>query len=53
MGINRWQPNIARIKMNKEIPDPNPNTGARNINSKGTKQPTIIQGKRFFILTNF
>jgi len=41
---------MAIMKMNSELPDPNPNAGAKNISSKGIVQPMIIQIIWFFIL---
>jgi hypothetical protein len=41
--------NMARIKMKREVPEPNPNIGAINIRSRGTVQPITIQKMCFFI----
>jgi len=53
MGINRWQPNMTIMKINRDRLLLNPKAGARKISSRGAAHPMIIQIICLFILSVF
>lgn len=49
--MNKWQANMAAMKINKPVFPPKPNAGAMNISSSGIVQPMSIQSRCFLCMT--